>query len=909
MVSPSDSYWILVLVTWDVMGAMLCECGFAELYEWQRKHVSGPEFVLHDGPPYANGVPHMGHAINKVLKDITTRHKLLQGHKIHYKPGWDCHGLPIELKAMAGQDVMSLSPLAVRAQARKFAKEAIRDQKAVFRSWGVMADWEDGCYFTFDKAYVKNQLQQFYKLYEQGLIYRDVKPVYWSPSSRTALAESELEYKEDHESTSAHVRMRVVGGPATWRDEVYALVWTTTPWTLPANQAIAYSPNLAYCLVTMEGESSRYIVASTLADRLATILGKRLTTVREITASELSSLRYEHPLRDDETLPFLPSEHVTADKGTGLVHTAPAHGPDDFKLGKINNLPVTCLVDEGGMYTEEAGPKLAGLAVLTTGCERVLQLCRNRRALVHVDTLRHSYPYDWRSGLPVILRASHQWFLDTSRLKGQVLEALKGVSIVPDRGEAGLVAQIQTRPFWCISRQRVWGVPVPVLYTSSGQPIISQDLINHYCQLLDSEGDDFWWSSSLSKLAPTHLLDKQNVETTGVERGQDILDIWLDSGLSWSGVLDSPTADLYLEGVDQFNGWFQSSLITSVALQGTSPYKTVFVHGFAVDGDGVKMSKSLGNVVNPQTIVRGGADNKQQPAYGVDTLRWWVAAHATQQSSVPVSTTTLADSKASVQRLRSVLRFLLGGVHSLPSTVEPPILRHLDRYMLHCLYHLESQVKELYNTFLYNKVCFTLNTFVANEVSSFYCHLTKDRLYCDAEDSNNRRAVQWTLYHTLITLTRLVAPVAPVLAEEVYSYLPLKESDYLFHKTGPWARPQWDNPPVAALIQQVLDIKQQVGRLSPLNCNNWELAAVVSAASPHWEQLKVLQEQEESCDSELAEILQVSHVTLHHVDSGEGVEVKVGLAGPSLCERCRRHTAPAPDQPCPRCTQVLANLQ
>ncbi|XP_054273116.1 isoleucine--tRNA ligase, mitochondrial [Macrosteles quadrilineatus] len=882
------------------------ECGFNELYNWQRENVKGTEYVLHDGPPYANGLAHMGHAINKILKDITIRNKLLQGHRIHYKPGWDCHGLPIELKAMAGENVANLSPLTIRSKARKFAKEAIRDQKAVFKSWGVMADWEKECYYTFDKSYVKNELQQFLKLYNQGIIFRDFKPVYWSPSSKTALAESELEYKEDHVSTSTHVRVRVTNAPATW-GEVYALLWTTTPWSLPANQAVAYSPTLEYSLVTIEGLQGHYLVAKVLVDELASTIGKKVSITNKVDGNVLPTLQYDHPVYDGKTLPFLASEHVTASKGTGLVHTAPAHGPDDFKLAVKYNLSITCLVDENGSYTAEAGDELKGKEVLTHGTAKVLNLCKERDVLVHKESFKHSYPYDWRTNLPVILRASKQWFLDTAQVKQQAVECLQTVRVMPEKGLASLTGYVQNRPFWCISRQRTWGVPIPVLYTSDGQPLITQELVDHYCNLLESEGDDFWWSSSVSNLAPAQLLDKLNVSPSDVEKGQDVLDIWLDSGLSWSAALESgQSADLYLEGLDQFNGWFQSSLITSVALRKTPPYKTIFYHGFAVDEKGNKMSKSLGNVVNPQDIVYGGKNTKKHPIYGLDVLRWWVAAHATQHT-VPVSETTLSDSKASVQRLRMIFKFLLGTLDKLPPHSKPPSLNLLDSYLLHCLHNLEKQVMEYYNNFQYNRVCLTLMNFVANEVSSLYCHSIKDRLYCDEENSVRRRAAQLVCYHTLNTLTRLVAPILPVLAEEVYSYTPVKVTKQLFHALGPCTQQAWNCPEVVTVISTALSIKEEIVRLTPLNCNSLELAAKIVAPSPTYEILKELQDTEDSYDSELSEILQVSRVTLsHNSEPAEKSTVEVSLIDLHHCERCRKYTAPAADQLCPRCDRVFA---
>ncbi|PNF36001.1 Isoleucine--tRNA ligase, mitochondrial [Cryptotermes secundus] len=656
------------------------KCEFSTLYDWQRKHVQGPEFILHDGPPFANGKPHIGHAINKILKDIIIRQKLLQGYQIHYVPGWDCHGLPIELKALVGET--NLSAVTIRKKAEQFAREAIADQKEAFRSWGVMADW-DKCYFTFDKQYVKNLLRQFHRLYEMDLVYRDVKPVFWSPSSRTALAEAELEYNPAHCSMAITVRLLMQRVPDAICSfipphiaSVFALIWTTTPWTLPVNQAVCFNPDLSYSLVSIDGHSGEmYIVASELVEMLQQKLCRRVEIVTTFPGSSLGGARYIHPCRSEQVQPFLPAAHVTTTKGTGLVHSAPAHGPEDYLVALEHSIRIECFVDEAGCYTEDAGPALQGLSVLSEGNEAVMTLMSEN--ILHSEQLVHSYPYDWRTKQPVILRACCQWFIDTNAIKQKAIEALKTVKIFPEHGGSaksggGLLAQLERRPYWCISRQRVWGVPLPVFYhKTSGTPILTESLINHLCYLLDEHGRDFWWTLPLDRLVPEEVLSEHAVSLDELEKGQDILDIWFDSGFSWSSVLNGQkVADLYLEGLDQFNGWFQSSLMTSVALRGQAPYRAVFVHGFAVDAEGRKMSKSQGNVVDPLDITHGGQDKKSEPAYGIDTLRWWVACHATEHSNIPVSRNVLEASAEAVHKIRIVLRFLLGTLHDLPSDVD-----------------------------------------------------------------------------------------------------------------------------------------------------------------------------------------------------------------------------------------------
>lgn len=892
---------------------ILKERGFASLYEWQRDHVSGPEYVLHDGPPYANGMPHMGHAINKILKDVTTRHKLLQGHKIHYKPGWDCHGLPIELKTLAGMDVSKMTPGQIRTKARKFVKEVVHNQKAIFKSWGIMADWENGCYFTYSKPYVQNQLQQFYKLYQKGLIYRDLKPVYWSPTSRTALAEAELEYKNDHHSLAVMISIPLTSVPGDWRcddHQVYALVWTTTPWTLPANKAIAYSKTLEYTLISIDGSKERYIIAADLLDEFSKSTSKWIDVIKTFSGDTFKQLQYQHPIYESKGLPFLPSTHVTSKKGTGLVHIAPSHGPDDFLLGKQYGLLVDFLVDENGCFTTDAGPSLAGKFVLTNGTDSILACLKSNKLLLQAEKYVHSYPYDWRTKTPIILRASQQWFFDTSAVKDKAVEVLQDVQVVADVYKSQLVTQLENRPYWCISRQRVWGVPIPILYhVNSEQPVISQSLIDHYCELLSTVGDDFWWKCSMEELIPDNIQAELGVERESLQRGQDILDIWFDSGVSWSNVLDSDSvADLYLEGIDQFTGWFQSSLLTSVALQGVSPYRTVFVHGFAVDENGKKMSKSLGNVVNPQDITLGGMVKKKLPTYGVDVLRWWVAHHATQHTHIPVSNKVLEDSAESVQKVRSILRFLVATLCDFTSNEQQqPSLRVLDKYLLHLLWTLNAEVVELYSKFQYNHVCSRLINFITNQVSGLYCHVTKDRLYCESEFSEGRRAVQFTNYSILENILHHIAPVLPFLAEEVYIYHPLKtEKELFFQNTKKMVNSEWNQPDIAKLMELVLDVKQRVNKLSPINCSNWELSAKIIASPDVWNELKILQNEELSSSSELAEILQVSAVYLLCTnDIQSAFKVEINTTAGYLCDRCRRHTASVRGELCSRCSDVL----
>ncbi|XP_046813079.1 isoleucine--tRNA ligase, mitochondrial isoform X2 [Vespa crabro] len=896
----------------DMDKYLLEKCGFLDLYRWQRKNLVGPDFVLHDGPPYANGDPHMGHAVNKILKDITLRSKIMKGQRVHYVPGWDCHGLPIELKAIKNFDTeyQKLDALEIRHRACKFAKSAIVKQREVFSSWGIMADWkETGCYFTNQLSYVKNQLEQFMNLYEKRLVFRDFKPVYWSPSSRTALAEAELVYNEQHESKCAIIRLKMSDVPYKLKTftngSIYALAWTTTPWTLVANQALAFSINSKYCL-TEDACGNFYIIAEPLVKDIELKIG-HLKPIMTINGNELSGAKYLHPITK-ETLPFLPGKHVTMNLGTGLVHTAPAHGPEDFLLALEYNIPVLSLVDHNGRYTEAAGPEFAGLKVLSEGTDKVLQ-CINEDVLL-VESIKHSYPYDWRTKEPVIIRASHQWFIDINAIKTKALETLDSIQLFPENNRSsflnGLLVQITKRPFWCISRQRSWGTPIPVLYLKdTGEVFTNREWVNRICDLIEKNGVDCWWKFTIEELAGEEILKKFNLDKDNLRKGDDIMDIWFDSGISWSAILPEKKANLYLEGQDQLTGWFQSSLLTSVALQGSSPYNELFVHGFVVDENASKMSKSEGNVIHPDDITKGG-NNFGKNVYGVDALRWWVGSHGSQHIQIRVTQEILQESKESIQKLRLILRFLLGILHSNTEFNSDPKFLHLDRNMLHRLYHYNKQIQNFYDSYQYHNVCKLVKNFIANDVSSIYCHLNKDKLYCDAITSPYRAATIKVIDAILIVILRSIAPIVPHLAEEVWlhrnkttddtEYIPLHYTRYTVPET-------WNQPETIESIEAALCLRNKVNKLATRN--TWELAATVMTTKQDYELLSILQKEKQSSLSELCNILQVSKVTLIENDALNETQVLLNPIEKQLCKRCRRHPEMYEAEICERCTNIL----
>uniref|UniRef100_A0A336LMJ3 isoleucine--tRNA ligase n=2 Tax=Culicoides sonorensis TaxID=179676 RepID=A0A336LMJ3_CULSO len=553
----------------------------SQLYEWQRSHLTKSEFVLHDGPPYANGETHIGHAVNKILKDFVLKSKIIERNRVHYRPGWDCHGLPIELKALS--DALNSPPMVVREKARKFALSTLERQRNDFWDWGVTGDWtEKGTYRTIDAHYVKKQIQLFFELYKKGLIFRDLKPVYWSASSKTALAEAELEYDPAFKSPSLYFRVKLNSVPLKLpqHKEIYAIIWTTTPWTLLSNQAVCYNPRLKYVLAEDENDpSAKYLIASCLVASFNSETSKNLRVLHEIDGTELENCTYQHPVTQSDSLPFLAADHVQDTKGTGLVHTAPAHGLEDYLICLSHKIPTKCYVDELAKYNDEAPEFLQGKYVLSEGNEAILDYIK--KDVLHLSSITHSYPIDWRTKKPVIFRASHQWFIDTEKIKDNAAKEVEGVKLYPnhvsDTHKCTLVAQLMKRPYWCISRQRCWGVPIPAFYDKiSGNVIINEKVIQEILDHIESDGNiDFWWTKRSNEILSSDIISSLKISSPeNIVQGNDILDIWFDSGISWYTALEEPKiADLYLEGVDQFTGWFQSSLMTSVALRNKAPYK------------------------------------------------------------------------------------------------------------------------------------------------------------------------------------------------------------------------------------------------------------------------------------------------------------------------------------------------
>ncbi|EED19101.1 isoleucyl-tRNA synthetase, putative [Talaromyces stipitatus ATCC 10500] len=796
-----------------------------ELYAWQRENRPANEtFVLHDGPPYANGELHVGHSLNKILKDIINRTQLSRGKRIHYVPGWDCHGLPIELKALQAQQKNVIdftqgpgSAATIRKAARKLAEKTVKEQMRVFRGFGIMADWE-GHWKTLDKGFEMKQLGIFREMVEKGLIYRRFKPVYWSPSTGTALAEAELEYNDNHISTAALVRFPLAKLPEQIRDKplvdvtsLSAVIWTTTPWTLPANAAIAVHESLNYLIVQSSNHGQLLIAESRLGYFQDMLKEELQVLVPSIQGSELCQKTTYRPLfpRDGvEEQPIIAADFVTADSGSGLVHCAPGHGMDDYEVCLAQGIQAFAPVTDEGCFTDEAMPRdpsfLSGKSVLDEGNTLVLQYVESMSQLLCQHKYEHKYPYDWRSKRPIIIRATEQWFADVANIRESALASLEDVTFVPASGKQRLKNFVQNRTEWCISRQRAWGVPIPALYDKvTGQAVLTKETVSHIMNVIDERGIDAWWTDSPEDPAwiPPFL---QQDGSSDYRRGTDTMDVWFDSGTSWTQVenesleKDRP-ADIYLEGTDQHRGWFQSSLLTYVAHQVASgksdastiksPFKHLITHGFTLDQDARKMSKSIGNIIQPDAIMNGtllpplkqkkSKGTKEQkvsgPVYdalGPDALRLWVAS-SDYTRDVVIGQQVLQTINTSLHKYRVTFKLLLGALGDFDPSVnlrQYEDLHKIDRLALMQLTRLVDTCRNAFDSFEFYKAVNALNRWANHEFSAFYMETLKDRLYTEAEDGASRRAAQTTLFHIYTYLQELLAPITPLLVEESWEH-------------------------------------------------------------------------------------------------------------------------------------------
>ncbi|MBW3113945.1 isoleucine--tRNA ligase [Bacillus sp. MCCB 382] len=735
----------------------------------QERTSDRPLFILHDGPPYANGNIHMGHALNKVLKDFIVRYKSMSGFHAPYVPGWDTHGLPIE-QALTNKGVKrkEMTIAEFRKLCEEYAYEQVDNQRKQFKQLGVRGDW-DNPYITLKPEYEAQQIKVFGDMAKKGYIYKGKKPVYWSPSSESALAEAEIEY-QDKRSPSIYVGFAVTDGKGVLEEGTQLVIWTTTPWTIPANLGIAVHADLSYVVVNVKGNS--YVVAEDLLEEVAKNLEwEDYSVSKKVIGAELERIVAKHPLYERESLVVL-GEHVTTDSGTGCVHTAPGHGEDDFLVGKKYGLEVLCPVDDKGVMTSEA-PGFEGL-FYDKANKPITDKLQEVGALLKLNFITHSYPHDWRTKKPVIFRATAQWFASIDKFRKELLEAVNETKWVPAWGETRLYNMVRDRGDWCISRQRAWGVPIPVFYAENGQEIITDETIDHVSKLFREHGSNIWFEKEAKDLLPEGFTHEGSPNGTFTKE-QDIMDVWFDSGSSHQAVLEEREdlqrpADLYLEGSDQYRGWFNSSLTTSVAVSGKAPYKGVLSHGFALDGDGRKMSKSLGNVMVPEKVMK---------QLGADILRLWVAS-VDYQADVRVSDPILKQVAEVYRKIRNTFRFLLGNLSDFDpksNAVSFDQLREVDQFMLVKLNDLVKNVKNSYDKYEFASIYHAVNNFCTLDLSSFYLDFAKDVLYIESENHDERRAIQTVLYECLVSLTKLMSPILSHTADEIWAYIPGAEGE------------------------------------------------------------------------------------------------------------------------------------
>lgn len=777
-----------------------------DLYQRQSALANRETFTLHDGPPYANGDLHMGHALNKILKDFINRTELLRGRKIHYVPGWDCHGLPIEMKALqsAGKRAAELTPVQIRQLAKGLATKTIEDQKAGFKEWGVMGEWENP-YMTLQKDYEIRQLGVFRDMVKRGLVYRRFKPVYWSPSTGTALAEAELEYAENHISKAAFIKFPIVGEVAG-ECGVSALIWTTTPWTIPANKAIAVGKEMEYLVVECQKHGKILLGKERLEYLNKTgAMSEDLKILREgLLGEELTNLKYNHPLlKSSPPQRILTADFVTADSGTGLVHIAPGHGMDDYLLCQSHSIPPFSPVDNLGCYTVEVEeiPGLVGLDAPTEGTVAVLELLQNNNSLVHVNhKYKHKYPYDWRSKKPIMIRATAQWFADVSQIKEPAVSALESVKFTPEIARHRLSAFVKIRNEWCISRQRTWGVPIPALYNKeTDEALLTDESVSHIIHQIEKLGTDAWFDPSVpdSTFIPPSLQHEADQWT----RNNDTMDVWFDSGTSWTLLPSAQRpADIYLEGSDQARGWFQSSLLTSLATTKTVPFKHVLTHGFVLDKKGKKMSKSLGNVTAPSTFP------------SPETLRLWVAA-ADYTKDIALTPQAVQAATETLRKARNTIRFLLGCLENFPpsSSSAPNYLSSLnpiDTLALHQLHSFATTVRQSYDSYQFSKVIKEINTYTATQLSAFYLDVIKDRIYSLSPDDPSRLCAQHVCQQILTHYLAVLQPLVPMIVEEAREHLgvPIETEDLSF----PAIPAEWEQESIAQDFEVLTEVHNSV---------------------------------------------------------------------------------------------------
>ena len=863
------------------------------------KHDGYPTFMLHDGPPYANGDIHIGHGLNKILKDVIVRSKFKAGYQTPFIPGWDTHGLPIETAiTKLGHDRKKMPITEFRKLCYEYALQQVSNQMATMKKLGTVADY-DHPYITLKKEFEGHQIEIFAKMAMDGLIYKGLKPVYWSPSSESALAEAEIEYK-DVKSPTIFVKFNVKDGKGVLTSDDSFVIWTTTPWTIPANLAICLNERLEYALV--KSEKGNLLVLKELVDTLWEKFGlEEKEILKTFKGKELEGITTKHPLYDKESVIIL-GDHVTADAGTGCVHTAPGHGVEDFMVGMKYGLPAYCPVDEHGCMMAECGDWLEGQYVDDANKTVTMKL-DELGALLKLEFITHSYPHDWRTKKPIIFRATTQWFASVDKIRQKLLDEITSIDWKPSWGEQRMYNMIKDRGDWCISRQRAWGVPIPIIYAEDDTPIMDEEVFAHVAKLVSEHGSNVWFEKDVKELLPEGYTHPGS--PNGIFRKEtDTMDVWFDSGSSHTGCLkergyDLP-CDLYFEGSDQYRGWFNSSLIVSTAVYGHAPYKQVLSHGFVMDEKGVKMSKSQFNAVSPANVMK---------QYGADILRLW-ATSVDYQADCVMGDKLLKQCAETYRKVRNTFRFMLANINADDLTKEDLVpvneLSIIDKAVLLKLNEVSESVKESYKEYDFMDVTSTLATFMTNELSSYYLDFTKDILYIEAKNDVRRRQVQSVIYYCVDTLLRLWAPILVHTCEEINDFFEKDESVHLKEFNASYE------------IENAEEIKAKVDRLMVLRSDVFKALEEARAEKVIGKSLEATVYMHVSDDdkaiidevlgNKLAQWLIVSQAILTNetYTQYENCEVKVEKCEGKVCPRCWNiHPTTDEHECCDRCIEVL----
>ena len=882
-------------------------------YKLIEKNAGKPKFILHDGPPYANGNIHLGTALNKVLKDFIVRYKNMSGFCAPFVPGWDTHGLPTELKARAKAGVSSsdaISDVELRQICRDFALGYLDDQRNQFKRLGAIGDWNDP-YITLKKEFEATQIEIFAEMAQKGYIYKGLKPVYWCPECKTALAEAEIEYAEDP-CFSIYVKFPVSDDMGKIKalgvdpDKTFFVIWTTTTWTLPGNVAVCVGPEFNYVVVKSGDEN--YIMAEELYKSAFEAAGiEEYEVVAEIKGSELEYIKTRHPFLDRESLVIV-GDHVTLESGTGCVHTAPGHGVEDYDVCRnYPEIPIIVPVDADGRLTEEAG-QFAGL--LTDDANKpIAQHLESLGLLFGLKKIIHQYPHCWRCKKPVLFRATNQWFCSVDDFKADAVKAINDVEWIPGWGKDRITSMVQERKDWCISRQRRWGVPIPIFFCKDcGEPYIDKAAMDAVAKLFREEGSDAWFTYAAEDILPEGAKCSK-CGSSAFEKERDIMDVWFDSGVTHAAVCKARPeltwpADLYLEGADQYRGWFQSSLLTSVAAFGGAPYKSVLTHGWVVDGEGKKMSKSLGNGIDPQEVV---------DQYGADVLRLWVAS-SDYHVDIRISKDILKQLSEAYRKIRNTARYILGNISDFnpdADSVDVNDLMPIDKWAINKLNELIVKVKNGYDTYEFHQVYHAIHNFCVVDMSNFYLDVLKDRLYTEKADSHSRRAAQTTIYIILDSMTRMLAPILAYTSDEIWKYMPHKaecDAECILYNDMPEVIElsleenfiaNWDK---IHELRDTVKKELEIAVKEKLIKASLEASVTLSAKDDEYDFINTVKD-------ELAAAFIVSEVKLDDNTDGD-LKVTVAKAQGEKCERCWAYSetvGSCSEHPtiCARCAEVI----